>query len=84
MKFTFAGYGISIYKLAVAEAPKPIPKRVKKPRKQKCMYREKVCYKREEAVEAMSHIKNPQIRIYCCEFCHMWHLTHKKNDTRRH
>ncbi len=90
MKFTFAGYDISIEKLVEElkeefNQPQPAPKarKEKKPRKQKCMYREKVCYTREEAAEAVMHIKNPQIRIYCCEFCNTWHLTHKKLNVRR-
>lgn len=33
---------------------------------------------REQAVEQRDKTKAPNIRIYMCEFCNTWHLTHKK------
>lgn len=65
---------------AVALLPKTKAKdkKPKKKRHRKCFYKDKVMYTREEAADAMKHIKNPQIRIYCCEFCSSWHLTHKR------
>ncbi len=62
----------------------PVVPKKKKVYRKKCLYREKVMYTREDAVEAMKKIQNPQIRIYCCEFCQHWHLTHKKFIRNKH
>lgn len=56
-----------------------------KPRIQKCIYKDKRMFTREQAVEELKTIKkrkNLLLRIYCCEFCHMWHLTHHKRRKR--
>ena len=81
MKIVFKGYELIFRKVRVFAPPvkKPVKKK-KKQRREKCLYKDKTKYTREDAAEAMKHIKNPQIRIYCCEFCQMWHLTHKKRN----
>ena len=33
---------------------------------------------REQAVQMRDKTKAPYLRIYMCEFCNTWHLTHKK------
>lgn len=39
-------------------------------------------FTRQEAEAARDKLKkntvNNYLRIYCCEFCQMWHLTHKR------
>ena len=39
---------------------------------------------REQAVEQRDKTKSLYIRIYMCEFCNTWHLTHKKNNLTKH
>jgi len=56
------------------EKPAPSPKK----KYEKCIYKEKRMFTREEAANERDQIKDPRIRIYCCEYCNMWHLTHHK------
>src|SRR3990167_2500986 len=55
----------------------PKIKRIKK-----CLQTGKIMYTREEAVKNRDQQKvrtaNDYLRIYCCEFCANWHLTHKR------
>lgn len=51
-------------------------------KREKCLYKEKRMFTREEAAAERDAImganKQTFIRIYCCEFCNMWHLTHHR------
>lgn len=39
---------------------------------------------REQAVEQRDKVKGQKLRIYMCEFCNTWHLTHQKNKLTMH
>lgn len=80
MRFTYKGYELIFRKIPVR--PIQTPKKRKKepkPKIQKCIVHGKRMFTREQAALEAKATKNPQIRIYCCEFCQMWHLTHKKH-----
>lgn len=77
----------------VAPPPKPTPPPLKKPvepqapRKTrvpyKCIQTGKRCYATREYAAAQKdrlagNTANGYLRIYVCEFCNYWHLTHKK------
>lgn len=61
-----------------------------KPRESKKKYRkcptmQKNMYTREQASAALSRLttKLKPLRIYLCEYCNTWHLTHEKNGYGR-
>lgn len=69
-------------------ARRPAPHKAKKaakgakPKVKKCYQTRKVCFTREEAEQRKEELKKQTqdkfLRIYCCEFCMWWHLTHKR------
>lgn len=60
----------------------PKPKKVKI---KKCIQTDKYMFTREQAEVNKNKLstKISPLRIYCCEFCFTWHLTHHKFVKRR-
>lgn len=64
--------------------PKPLPQAPRHPRvPHKCVQTGKRCYATREYATAQKerlakNTANGYLRIYVCEFCNYWHLTHKK------
>lgn len=83
MEIKFLGFELRLRRTPVIEET-PVPtvkeKPQEKPKIQKCTYRDKRMFTREQAAAERDAIKDPRIRIYCCEFCQHWHLTHKKRN----
>lgn len=62
--------------------PPLLPEKPKKTKLKRCPQNEKVMFTREQAEASKKKHEKAQpaanLRIYCCEFCSSWHLTHKK------
>lgn len=83
MKIRFLGYELIFQRNLLEPVSRPLPRhpkpvKQKKPRIKKCPTMDKRMFTREQAAKERDQIKKPNIRIYCCEFCNTWHLTHKK------
>lgn len=83
MRFTFLGHELIFRKMIRA---KELTKRIKVKKGRERGY--KMCptmgkrmLTREQAVEQRDKIKASYLRIYMCEFCNWWHLTHKKQHS---
>lgn len=80
MKFKVLGYEVIIRKwVPIKEIAKA--QKIQKAKKHKyrlCYVMYKRMMTREQAVVQRDKTKAPYIRIYMCEFCNLWHLTHKK------
>lgn len=50
----------------------------------KCPVMQKRSFTRADAKIEAEATKAPGIRFYCCEFCNHWHLTHVKNNLKKH
>jgi len=86
MKFRFLTWEIVIRKYVEPKPKKPV--KVKKPRPNYCLHKDKRMYTREEAhaqVKRQTNLmkKYPalHLRSYMCMFCQAWHLTkqHRNN-----
>jgi hypothetical protein len=88
MRLTFNGYELILQRIPPPPEPLPVidengpkmakPKKQSRPRIRKCPVMDKRMFTREQAAAERDQIRKPNIRIYCCEFCNAWHLTHKK------
>lgn len=84
MKFEIFGWKITIERIpkpVIKVIPQPPPSKRRKYRVQKCLTMDKVMMP-----EALAKLRAKQLapktldgylRAYKCEFCGMWHLTHK-------
>lgn len=80
VKFKLFGYEFIVRKFVPL---KEIRRHIKKEEGKKKGYRmcpvmAKRMMTREQAVEQRDRTKAAYIRVYMCEFCNTWHLTHKK------
>lgn len=62
--------------------PPPPPVKPKPVKLKRCPVMDKLMFTREQAAVArdrrMKAQPNVHLRIYCCEYCSTWHLTHLK------
>lgn len=66
----------------VVPSTPPAQPRPRRPRLKRCMYKDKVMYTRDQAQfkrdQMMRKYTKLNLRIYCCEYCSAWHLTHHR------
>jgi hypothetical protein len=55
-----------------------LPQRPFTPKIRKCVQMDKFMYTREQAVINRDKLRGKNLRIYMCEYCNTWHLTHRK------
>jgi hypothetical protein len=63
------------------------PEKTRRPKRvplKMCLQSDKVCYTRELAESRRIALEkktlHQYLRIYCCQFCNAWHLTHHKRN----
>lgn len=82
MRLVFCGHELIFRKLLPPKELKKIHLREEGRKKgwRICPVMAKRMMTREEAVQERDKPKVPYLRIYMCEFCNWWHLTHKRSN----